>query len=247
MLNKILTKVIARLNSIQGKGWGTATCTHEVKQTLRFAPRPKIVLDVGGNVGDWTGELLSRSAPEMVYVFEPSRFNQAKLSERFKLKPNVSILPFALSDTDGLGKLFSDAPGSGLASLHHRDLSSHGLSHDELEEVNLLSFASFLKHYSIDNIDVLKLDIEGHELSVLQSIPIAFLDNIGVIQFEFGGSNLDSRTYFRDFWNLLSSRFLFYRVSPIGALPVPKYREQDEHFVTTNYICANRNLLRQLN
>jgi FkbM family methyltransferase len=241
MLDKLLRKVTARLNSIQGKGWGTSTCGQEVKQTLKFAPKPKIVLDVGGNVGDWTGEILKLAAPKMIYVFEPSKTNQSKLADRYKLRSNVTLLPYALSDSDGMGKLFTDAPGSGLASLHHRDLRSHGLSHDESEEVQLLSFSTFVTQYAVDHIDILKLDIEGHELNVLQSIPTEFYHNITLLQFEFGGSNLDSRTFFRDFWNLLSPNFLFFRVSPIGAIPIPKYREQDEHFVTTNYICLNRN------
>ena len=62
-----------------------------------------------------------------------------------------------------------------------------------------------------------------------------------VIQFEFGGSNIDTRTFFQDFWYFFKDRnFSIYRITPNGILPIREYTEHDEFFSTTNYIAVNR-------
>jgi hypothetical protein len=59
------------------------------------------------------------------------------------------------------------------------------------------------------------------------------------ILFEFGGCNIDSRSYFQDFYYFLRN-FGFtqlFRLAPSGYLvPIPKYREIDEQFRTTNFV-----------
>ena len=46
---------------------------------------------------------------------------------------------------------------------------------------------------------IIKIDVEGNELDVLKGAS-DFLKDVKVIQFEFGGSNIDSRTFFQDYW-----------------------------------------------
>jgi hypothetical protein len=56
---------------------------------------------------------------------------------------------------------------------------------------------------------MVKMDIEGHELTALKGFGAA-LDVARVLQFEFGGCNIDSRTYFQDFWYFLKSTTLIF-------------------------------------
>ena len=56
-------------------------------------------------------------------------------------------------------------------------------------------------------IDLLKLDVEGNELLALKGLSDS-IEYIKIIQFEFGGSNIDSRTYFQDFYYLTIYYFL---------------------------------------
>lgn len=48
-------------------------------------------------------------------------------------------------------------------------------------------------------IDLAKLDIEGHELNALRGFGNA-INAVNVLQFEFGGCSIDTHTYFQDFW-----------------------------------------------
>jgi hypothetical protein len=87
----------------------------------------------------------------------------------------------------------------------------------------------------------MKLDVEGHELAVFEgAAALLQQDAISVVQFEFGGCNIHSRTYFQDFFDLLAPRFDLFRVLPYTLYPISHYRETDEVFVTTNYVAFSR-------
>jgi len=60
------------------------------------------------------------------------------------------------------------------------------------------------------------------------------------IQFEFGGCNIDSRTYFRDFFDLLNPQYDVYRLLRNGLFPIRSYHETQEVFTTTNFIAILR-------
>jgi len=92
-------------------------------------------------------------------------------------------------------------------------------------------------------IDYIKIDIEGHELDALRGMGERVSD-VKIIQFEFGGCNIDTRTYFQDFWYFFKSKnFRIYRITPAGCKLIPAYKESDEFFLTTNYIAANNSLV----
>jgi hypothetical protein len=100
---------------------------------------------------------------------------------------------------------------------------------------------SFAEEEDLAKIDFLKMDIEGHELSALGGAS-RLLERkvIRALSFEFGGCNIDSRTYFQDFWHLLrDSGFQVFRILPRGRLlRIDHYSEHLEVFTTTNYLAA---------
>lgn len=86
------------------------------------------------------------------------------------------------------------------------------------------------------------MDIEGHELKALIGFGRS-IHSIKVIQFEFGGCNIDSRTFFQDFYYFFKNQnFDLFRITPLGLFSVRDYRERDEYFTTTNYIGVNRKI-----
>jgi len=56
------------------------------------------------------------------------------------------------------------------------------------------------------------------------------------VQFEFGEANIDSRTYFRDFHQLLGTDYDLYRIVPDGLQPLAGYSAELEIFATINYL-----------
>lgn len=230
---------VERLASyVLGKGYGGATLATEVRLSLKLLGRaPATVVDVGGNVGDWTATMLAAAPDARVHVFEPSAGNVAKLSARFGEDARIAIVPAALSDQPGEVELFADREGSGLASLSRRDLSHHGMTFDYREQVRAIRFEDYWRETLGGRaIDIMKVDVEGHELDVLRSAGDA-LGAVEVIQFEFGGTCIDSRTFFRDIWEVLTAYgFRIYRISPLGLYPLERYSEREEVYLISNYL-----------
>ena len=83
----------------------------------------------------------------------------------------------------------------------------------------------------------MKIDIEGEELNAFKGGAKMISDNKNkYIQFEFGGANIDSRTFFRDFWYLLSPKYNLYKITGKGLIPIKRYNENLEIFLMFNYL-----------
>ena len=67
------------------------------------------------------------------------------------------------------------------------------------------------------------------------------INSIKIIQFEFGGTNLDSRTYFQDFYYFFNEfNFDIYRMRPNGFIKLNSYKESDEYFNYSNFLAVNK-------
>ena len=238
-----LMSLVERVSAYaQGKGYGSATINQEVRLLLRSLNKtPDLAIDIGGNIGEYTAELRRRHPSLEIHTFEPSSTNLEKLRKRFDNDKNVRLIPFAVSNTTGPATLFADEPGSGLASLTKRKLDHFNIDFDFKETIGTVRFEEYwTNELNRRIIDIVKIDIEGHELAALSGFGEA-IKAIRVLQFEFGGCNIDTRTYFQDFWYFFNeNNFDIFRITPLGLEQVERYREIDEFFSTTNYIAVNR-------
>ncbi len=227
----------------QGLGWGSGTIKQEINACLSLLrTKPNIFIDIGANKGLYTQGVLNEIGSIEAHVFEPSELNYKILKDKFSFSNKIKINKIALSNSTSKAKLFSDIPGSGLGSLTKRRLDHFDIEMDNEEEVDLIRFDEYWNKNSTI-IDYVKIDVEGHELDVLEGFGQLILKT-KLIQFEFGGCNIDTRTYFQDFWYFFRERnFIIYRITPRGFLPIPIYKEKYEFFQTTNYIALNKSFL----
>ena len=65
-----------------------------------------------------------------------------------------------------------------------------------------------------------------------------------MVTFEFGGCNIDTRTYFQDFWYFFKDKnMLIYRILPHNRLyKILSYNEMYEQFTTTNYLATSNDM-----
>jgi FkbM family methyltransferase len=217
---------------------------------------PRIFIDIGASKGEYTNAVLSRYPDIETYMFEPSKAYKELYKNSFKKMKNIHIEHLALSDKTGKQILYSNNYGSELGSLFKRRLDHFLIDFNKTETIKTIRFDEYWKTTDIYKnnpnsiIDYVKLDIEGNELWALEGFG-KIIHNVGIIQFEFGGANIDSRTYFQDFWYFFNNKnkdkdFTIYRISPKGLIQIIKYSESDEFFLTTNYIAVN-NKINKLN
>lgn len=202
-----------------------------------------IIFDVGANKGQYTKSLLEffHEGSAEVHCFEPGHQTFRELTQELKGRKNVKLNNFGLSNENSEGVLYYDAAGSGLASLYKRQLDYFNIEFEQSENVALKRLDDYVSENTITQIDLLKLDVEGNELNVLVGAAEALSNGIiRTIQIEFGGCNIDSRTFIRDFWNLLHQDFVMYRIMTNGLIEIKNYMETLEVFSCTNFFFAKR-------
>lgn len=231
-----------RLLKVQGIGAGTRAAAGGEAKALRATlgdARAPVLFDVGANVGEWTRAAKTVSPDATIHAFEPSQVHRTHFTGNTKDLGDVHLSACALSAEAGSATLYKDAEVTGLASLTQRDLSHLGVEMDRTETVALRTLDDYCAEAGVTHIDFLKIDVEGHELDVLIGAQgMLGSGNIGAVQFEFGGCNVDTRTFMRDFHQLFDAHgYALHRIRPNGALsPVGAYREYHEQFATTNLI-----------
>lgn len=227
---------------MQGKGY-LAPMQKEIDILFSMSRvLPNIAIDIGANVGDYTGLMLKKNPNLKIHLFEPSKINSLKLRDRFKGNSNLVINKLALSNKSGESVLYSNAEGSGLASLAKRKLGHFDIYFTEEESVETIKFEDYwINNTQKSFIDIVKIDVEGHELKVLEGFGEAIF-HVRAIQFEFGGTCIDTRTFFQDMWYFFKEKnFDIYRITPFGTQLIKNYKESDEKFVYTNFIAVNKN------
>jgi len=191
----------------QGKGYGTSSIISEVgsiKKLLQLDKDVKTVIDIGGNIGDYTEALIENFPKAEVHIFEPSKLNVEKLKKRFLNQTNVKILQLGVSNKNDTTTLYSDKEGSGLASLSKRKLDHFGIDFNLEEKVRIIRFEDYwINSLEKKEIDILKMDIEGHELSALEGLGHV-IKHINAIQIEFGGGEYRYK-------NILPGFLVFFR------------------------------------
>ncbi len=239
---KLCVSVEKRVTHLCGKGYGSSTIAQEVRMvTSLLGRRPRLAVDIGGNVGDYSAELLRRFPGLELHVFEPATSNVNRLRGRFAAHEQVSLQQAALSDVAGRMTLFADRDGSSKASLAQRQLGHLDIRFDPMEEVEVRRFDTYWKQALAGRvIDIVKIDVEGYELMVLRGFGEA-IRNVRVLQFEFGGTNIDTKVFFRDLWRFFDEAgFDLYRITPLGVMRIEHYNERDELFIIANFIAVNR-------
>lgn len=92
---------------------------------------------------------------------------------------------------------------------------------------------------NIKNIDFLKIDTEGYELNVIQGFE-DFLENIKIIQFEYGGTFLDNKIKLNDVVNYLEQKG-FYKFSYLTKNGTVIITDFNDHYQYCNIVCINKN------
>ena len=128
----------------------------------------EVVVDIGAHIGRYT--LVAAKNVAKVVAVEPNLANFSLLEENIRLNgfTNVIALPLALSDKPGKRRFYlasgADTATSSLEPTWKLDPTKHRSSIDASCET-LDRVADYLR---LDKIDWLKIDVEGHEVSVLK-------------------------------------------------------------------------------
>lgn len=212
----------------------------EAKFLINFLAKKirPVVFDVGANIGEYSLNTLLANTATVLHCFEPSAPHYLRLKSALK-NTNAFLMNFGLSDKNEEMILNKDTEITGLASLLKRDLSHLNIRLDKSEIVKLKNGDNYVTQNKIEQIDLLKIDVEGWEMSVINGLKESFqLKKIKCCQFEFGHAHIERREIFRDFWIFFKN--MGYRmgsIKPNGEVnQINSYDEIYENYYATNYV-----------
>jgi FkbM family methyltransferase len=207
----------------------------------------KTIFDIGANIGQYSGMLSgvakSRAVRINIHVFEPTRKCFEELTAKFSRADNVTLNNTGISNINGEADIYYDKEESEGASLYQRNLRFYNVQMDNHETISLRRLDDYIEEKKISHIDFIKMDIEGNELKALAGLGRYLnTDFVDFIQFEYGGTNLDSHTSLMELYQLLTDRgFLVAKVMP-GGLEIRSYSPFMENFQNANYMAVSPNV-----
>lgn len=246
-MHDLLRSAEMGMSLLQGKGAGSGwDMSGELRAAAGCVKRSDpVLLDVGANYGKWAqGMLRIFPGTQKVLLFEPQEECLVRLA---KLPlPGKTVIASALSDHSGTEQFYVSGAGWGAASFYERNETSLVKRKQKKITVPVTTLDAALEIEGIEFVDFAKFDIEGAELAAFRGATQSFSRGaIGALSLEFGSGNINSKTFFRDFWDLLTGYgFEIYRVLPGGhILRINEYYEDLEYFRgVSNYLCkATRN------
>lgn len=127
-----------------------------------------VVVDIGAHVGYYTLLAAKQVGPTgKVYAFEPEQDNHAILLKNIGVNGynNVVATPMAVSDRRGSSTLYVTSLDNGRHSMYH-----HGLPERGSPTVETTTLDSFLASEGWPSVDLIKIDVEGAEVAVLDGM-----------------------------------------------------------------------------
>lgn len=173
--------------------------------------RPFSVLDIGSNIGEkslsLTKNLLNNNITNfLIYSIEPTEFaikkQKINLDLNENLKAKIKIYPlFFTCQKNRINEALSSW------NLFEKNNTIHG-GQKKLFSKNTksISLDNFIKNNNINNISLIKIDVDGNELDVLYSAKKFLLKNSPHIVMELSPSALKSKDILiKDFYSYLKS------------------------------------------
>ena len=155
------------------------------------------VIDIGAHKGEFINSIISLKKKVKIYSFEPQSKIFKELKNRFKRKKNIFVYNLAISNINKNKKLnisiktststFSDYNENSYWKKT-KDFLLTGLNKSSIinsEIIQGVTLDKFCKNNNIKNIDLLKIDTEGHEFEVLLGAKNLLKKNVRYILIEF--------------------------------------------------------------
>ncbi|MDP4679560.1 MAG: FkbM family methyltransferase [Cyclobacteriaceae bacterium] len=203
------------------------------------------IFDVGANVGDYSNSVIEIFNDSTFHLtsFEPLKSTFEQLRKNVQNSENINLINKGLSNKEDKLIIHFDKEASKLTSLYPRKLDHVNIDFSLEEEIEVTTLDVYCSQNAIEKIHFLKIDVEGHEMEVFNGAEKLIENkNIDFIQFEFGGTNIDSRTFFRDFFSLLNAEFRIYRIVKDGIVELTKYSEALEVYLSCNYLAVRKEI-----
>jgi FkbM family methyltransferase len=210
--------------------------------------RPLRIWDVGANLGDWSAhalELAKKNGQKLdLNVFEPVPSTRQYLTRRLEGVREVTVQSVALSDARGTARMRFVGEFAGTNAL--------ATQHDEggdFVDVEMSTGDAMADMLALDQIDLVKVDTEGHDLAVIRGFGTLLAEGrIGVFQFEYNHRWIYTHaSLFQVFETVKSWPYSVGKVTSGGLQIYDSWNPEVDRYFEANYVLVRKDLVNDLN
>jgi FkbM family methyltransferase len=206
--------------------------------------RPKMLFDLGANIGDWSLAALEALPDAEVHAFEIAPAMAEKLKRNLAdYAGRARVIAKGMGTKAGEVKLYfapeSTTASSMIPGVVELCVNEHNISVIQEIITEITTGDHYVTDNKIERVDFLKIDVEGAEWDVLQGFSDAFAqEKIQMVQFEYGPLNLKTRKHLADYWDFFAKRgFVVGKLFPEGVA-FKDFDMADEDFTGPNFIAC---------
>jgi FkbM family methyltransferase len=134
---------------------------------IELAEKDDVVLDIGANIGETSLRLAQKvQSNGKVFAFEPAQINYKQLQKTLSLNnlKHITAYPLGIGASEGKLTLYTiDQHNKGKNKI--ADNEPVGARNEAIE---LTTIDRFVQNHQLENVDLIKIDIEGYEMNALQ-------------------------------------------------------------------------------
>lgn len=199
-----------------------------------------VILDIGANTGIYSLAAKAVNHKAFVAGFEPVGRVYKKFKKNCELNNfDIKCCDYAISNNDGTAVIYDTPTEHVLSVTVNKNMSPIGV--DTIEtKINTKKLSTFIKEFSLKNIDLIKIDVETHEAEVLEGMEeflVAFQPTllIEILNDEVGEK---VQTLIKDI------DYLFFNIDEVGK---PKRVDKISKSDYFNYLICKKEIAQKLN
>lgn len=200
--------------------------------------KPSVIIDGGANVGKYSLILNKYNPGCTIYSFEPVSRTFDELKANVKDFDHIKVMKKGLFSED-CSREINLFDSHTHASLY--DIKGISNKSNEKVHIELVKGDTFVRENQINEIDFLKLDLEGSEYEAILGFEETLKQGkIKAIQFEYGYINISTKKLLIDYYTFFND--LGYKVGKIFPKSVEfrEYKHKHEDFIGPNFIAVEK-------
>jgi len=149
--------------------------------------QPKVIFDIGGNIGITSVYLATIFPESKIYTFEPLKENFEILQKNASQYSNIEVFNIGLGSKNGRFKVYLSDDNENFGGVSFYSEVEGNLT-ESYAECDVKNINDFILEKEIKSVDLIKIDTEGAEYDILTSIKKELLTKTSWITGELHGN-----------------------------------------------------------